>query len=304
MNYQELLQKTQPKNQQRLAVAAAEDHTVLEVVVQAQERGLIAGATLCGNQEQIKALAVEFNLDISPFTIIATKNDKEAAYAAVNEVRQGQADMLMKGLLATGDLLRAVLDQENGLRQPGSALLSHVCVLYSPILDRLFFLTDAAMVTYPELAEKVQLIANSVPVARAFGVETPKVAVLAAVETVNQKMPATCDAALLTVMNKRGQIKGCLVDGPLAMDLALSAEAAEHKKIKSEVAGAADILLFHNIEAANSVLKTFTIAGNCYFGGLVMGAKAPIVLSSRGDSAENKLFSIACAALVSEYLGK
>jgi phosphate butyryltransferase len=160
----------------------------------------------------------------------------------------------------------------------------------------MLLLTDAAMVSYPDLSAKVKLIENAVLVAIGLGIETPKVAVLAAVETVNPAMQATIDAALLTMMNQRGQIKNCIIDGPLALDLAISKEAARHKGITSDVAGQADILLFHNIEAANSTLKTFTNAANCMFGGVVLGAFAPIVLTSRSDSEENKLYSLACAS--------
>jgi phosphate butyryltransferase len=156
------------------------------------------------------------------------------------------------------------------------------------------------MVMYPDLKAKAELINNAVAVAEGLGIRNPKVAPLAAVEFINPDMPATLDAAILTLMNRRGQIKGCVVDGPLTMDLALSKEAARHKGVVSEVAGCADILLFHNIEAANNSVKTFTYAGNCLFGGVVMGAAAPIVLASRSDSQESKLYSICCAALISE----
>lgn len=295
MKFTELLKQMKPPAPQTVAVAAAEDEVVLKVLTRAHQEG-IAKAVLCGNAAKIKQLAAQHSIDLSPFELIDAADEREAAAAAVRAVREGKADMLMKGLLQTSNLLKAVLDKEHGLR--GSGLISHVCVLYSPVLDRLLLLTDGGMVTYPDLAAKIKLIENAVAAARGVGIACPKVAALAAVETINPDMPATVDAALLTMMNRRGQIKGCVVDGPLAMDLAISPYAAQHKGVDSPVAGQADILLFPNIEAGNSVLKTFTIAGNSTFGGVVMGAAAPIVLSSRGDSEENKLYSIACAARI------
>jgi len=297
MEFSALLAQAKLPAPKTVAVAAAEDALVLEVLAEARRQD-IATAILCGNAAKIRQLAARQNVDISAFEIIDTADERQAAVAAVRAVREGKADMLMKGLMQTSNLLKAVLDKEQGLR--GSGLISHVCVMYSPILDKMLFLTDGGMVTYPDLSAKVKLIENAVAAARGMGVDIPKVAVLAAVETVNPDMPPTLDAALLTVMNRRGQIKGCVVDGPLAMDLAISAYAAEHKGVESPVAGQADILLFPNIESCNCSLKVFTCAGNSIFGGVVMGAAAPIVLSSRGDSLQNKLYSIACAAKIAD----
>lgn len=279
-----------------VAVAAAEDDAVLSAVSKAYARGLVK-PILCGNTQKIKEIAETHHIDISPFEIIHAESPPAAVRAAVSLVRENRCGILMKGLVQTADLLRAVLDKENGLR--GDGVLSHVCILDSPILKRRFLLTDAGMVTYPDLKTKVELIKNAVRVANGLGIKNPKVAVLAAVEVINPDMPATLDAAALTAMNRRGQITGCVVDGPLAMDLALSEEAARHKKVASEVAGRADILLVPNIDAGNMVLKAFTHGGNCLFGGLVMGARAPILLNSRSDTDESKLFSIECADLVS-----
>lgn len=282
-----------------MAVAAANDDIVLKTVCQAKERGF-ANSILCGDESKIKETARKAGLDLSSFEIADAATEKDAARLAVSLVRQGKANMLMKGMLHTADLLRAVLDKENGLRK--QEILSHVSVINSPILKQLLLLTDAAMVPYPDLPTKVKLIENAVLAANGLGIENPKVAVMAAVETVNPNMPATMDAALLSVMNRRKQIKGCIIDGPLAMDAVLSGAAAQHKKIDSAVAGNADILLFHNIEAANSVLKTFIHGANCVFGGVVMGASAPIVLASRADSEYNKLYSIICASAISAYM--
>jgi len=298
MDFTALLAQAKPPKRQRVAVAAAEDAVVLKTLVDAYREG-IANAVLCGDETLIKEAAQKENLDISAFSIIHAADARLAAAAAVAAVREGKAEMLMKGLMQTSDLLKAILDKERGLR--GSGLISHVCVLYSPVLDRIMFLSDGGMVPYPDLNAKAKIIDNAVKAARGMGIACPKVAVLAAVETVNPDMPSTVDAAALTMMNRRGQIKGCTVDGPLAMDLALSSYAAQHKGVESEVAGQADILIFPNIEAGNCALKVFTCAANSIFGGLVMGAAAPIVLSSRGDSEQNKLYSIACAAKIAQH---
>lgn len=295
MDFERLLAERMPARETVVAVAAAEDDYVLRAVSEAHARG-IATPILCGDRDAIHRTAESAGLDIAGFEIV--DEGESPQQAAVSLVRQGRAAVLMKGRVQTADLLRAVLDKENGLR--GEGLLSHVGVVHSAYLGRTLLLTDAAIVPYPDLEQKVQLIRNAVIAAKGIGIALPKVAVLAAVEVVNPKMPATLEAAELTEMNRRGQLDGCIVDGPLAMDLAISEEAAVHKGVASPVAGQADILLFHNIEAANSVLKTFTNATEGVFGGIVMGAKAPIVLTSRSDSEQNKLYSIACAAKIAD----
>lgn len=293
MDFESFIQKCKPVERKRIAVAAAEDDNVLKAVREAYDSGL-GVSILCGDPVKIEAVARQFAVDISPFEIVPAASQKEAAQAAVALVREGRADILMKGLLQTADLLRAVLDKESGIR--GKGVLSHVGLLQSPFLNRTFFLTDAAMCIAPDLKTKVELVRNAIIVARGLGVDKPKVAPLAAVEVVNPDMPATLDAAALTLMCHRGQIKDCVIDGPLALDLALSEDAARHKGVESAVAGKADILLCHTIETANSTLKGFILGGNCLFGGLVMGATAPIVMTSRSDSDQSKLCSIACAA--------
>lgn len=277
------------------AVAEAQDGAVLAAVRGAFDRGL-ATAVLVGDPAAIRREADAAGVDISPFEVVPAASGEEAARVAVSLVRDGKAGILMKGLLQTATLMRAVLDRETGLR--AGRVLSHVAALHSVPLGRMFLLTDAAMVPYPDLKTKAELIRNAVEAARGLGVERPRVAAVAAIELVNPDMPATLDAALLTMMNRRGQIGGCVVDGPLAMDLAVSEDAARRKGIESDVAGRADILLMHNIDVANSVCKTFSFAGDCLFGGLIMGASAPIVLASRADSFENKLYSLALAAAV------
>lgn len=279
----------------RVAIVSAEDAAVLKAAVAAQNKS-IAEPLLFGDETRIRRIAETEGIDLASCQIVHANNAAQAAQNAILHIKSGEAYMLMKGYIPTADFLRAVLDRENGLRHTGT--LSHVAIVHDDVLGRPILITDAAMIPYPDLKTKVNLIDNAVFVARHLGISVPKVAVLAAVETINPDMPATLDAAALVQMNRQGQIKDCLVDGPLAMDLALSRKAALHKSVHSEVAGNADILVFHNIEAANSVLKTFTTVAGSLFGGVVIGAAVPIVVSSRSDSIENKLYSIACAAAV------
>lgn len=293
MDFENVMSRLVPPVKGRLAVAAAEDAAVLRSVAEAHRRGLV-DPILCGNETAIRNKAQSLGLDISPFAVVPAASHTEAARIAVSFVREGNADILMKGILHTADFLRAVLDKEIGVR--GKGILSHVGVLHSPVLRRTLIMTDAAMVTYPDIKTKAELIRNAVFVAKRLGIEMPRVAALAAVEVVNPDMQATVDAAALSVMNRRGQIKDCIVDGPLALDIALSEEAARHKGINGDVAGHADILLFHNIDVANSTLKGFVYAGRCLFGGLLIGATVPVVVASRADSDQAKLYSIACAA--------
>ena len=288
----EKLQSMKPASPRTIALAAAEDVDALRAVCRACNMGF-TNAILCGDSTQICRLANEYGLDISKFEIVHCYNDIDAARAAVELVRDGRADILMKGLVHTADILRAVLNREVGIR--GTGILSHVAVLYSPSHNRTLFMTDIAMVMYPDLEAKVNLINNAVSFARTMGVDTPRVAPLCAVETLNPKMQATVEADALRAMNERGEIKNCIVSGPIAFDIAVSKSAADKKGVTGPIAGDADILLFHNIEAGNNTIKAMVQFGDWIFGGLVMGARAPIVLNSRSDSDVSKLFSIACA---------
>lgn len=300
-NFQELLKKASEQQTKKVAVAVAEDKPVLEAVKDAKEKG-IADAILVGNVDKIKAIAEEINMDLSKFELVDEKNMKKAALKAVELVSTGKADMVMKGLVDTANFLRAVLNKEIGLRT--GKLMSHVAVFEISKFDRLIFLTDAAFNMYPELKDKVDIITNAVTVAHAVGIEMPKVAPICAVEVVNPAMQPTLDAAALSKMSDRGQIKGCVIDGPLALDNALSEEAAAHKKVTGAVAGKADILLLPNIDAANIMYKTLTYTSDSKNGGILVGTSAPVVLTSRNDSHETKMNSIAMAALVAEQLKK
>ncbi|NLZ49891.1 MAG: phosphate butyryltransferase [Clostridiales bacterium] len=294
-NFDDLLAKVKSGRVKKVAVAVAQDEPVLEAIKAAQEQG-IAEAILVGDQEAIKEIANKIDMDLSKYEIIHETNAAKAALKAVELTSKGDADMVMKGLIDTASFLRAVLNKEVGLRT--GKLISHVSVFEIKGIDRLIFLTDAAFNMYPDLKAKVDMINNAVKVAHAVGLELPKVAPVCAVEVVNPDMPATIDASLLAKMNDRGQIKGCIVDGPLALDNALSEEAAKHKNVGGPVAGKADILLLPNIEAANIMYKTLTYTSDSRNGGLLVGAAAPVILTSRADSFETKTYSIALAALV------
>lgn len=296
-NFNDLLQMVNNCKRKKVAVAVAQDEPVLEAVKAAREKG-IADAILVGDLEKIKEIANKIDMELSQFEIVDEKDVSKAALEAIRLVSSGEADMVMKGLVDTATFLRSVLNKDVGLRT--GKLMSHVSVFEIEGIDRLILLTDAAFNTYPDLKAKAQILNNSVDVAHACGIELPKVAPVCAVEVVNPDMPATVDAALLSKMNDRGQIKGCIVDGPLALDNALSEEAAEHKGITGKVAGKADIILLPNIETANVMYKTLTYTSKSRNGGLLVGTSAPVILTSRADSFETKVHSIALAALVAE----
>lgn len=281
------------KSKKKIAVAASEDQPVLEAVANAIKED-ICDAILVGNRNNISEIAKSINFDLSKIEIIDEVNPAIASRIAVELVKDKKAQILMKGLVGTADFLRAVLDKEIGLRT--GKLLSHIGFFESSYYHKLIAMTDVAQNIAPTLEEKVAILNNAVDMFHRLGVENPKVAVLAAVETVNSKMPATLDAALLTMMNKRKQIKGCIVDGPLAFDNAVSLDATHHKGIVSEVAGDADLLFVPNIEVGNVLYKSFTYFGGAVVASIILGAAAPIVLTSRADSDRSKLMSIALAA--------
>jgi phosphate butyryltransferase len=293
-NFNDLLDLAKKQNKMKLSVAAAEDDEVLIAVEAARNMGLI-DAVLVGDEKKIKEAANANSIDIKNYEIINSSNPQESAIKAVSLVSSGKADFLMKGFIPTSVLLRAALDKEVGLRT--GALLSHVMVYSVPDYHKLLFLTDGGMCTYPDLSQKVQIVNNAVKVAKALGINPVRVAPLCAVEVVNPDMQATLDAAALSKMSDRKQIKDCIIDGPLALDNAISKEAAEHKGIKSPVAGNADILLVPNIEAGNLLGKSMTYFGHAKSAGIIMGAKCPIVLVSRADSHESKLYAIALGCI-------
>jgi phosphate butyryltransferase len=281
------------KTKKKIAVAAAEDLPVLEAVAQAKNEG-ICSPILVGNVEKIREISAKIGFDLNNVEIISENDPVQACKTCVKLVKQDKAQILMKGMVGTADYLRAVLDKENGLRS--GKLLSHVGFFETPSYHKLIGVTDAAQNIAPTLDDKVAIINNTVNLYHRLGVEYPKIACVAAIEGVNSKMPATVEAAALTMMNRRKQIKGCLVDGPLGFDNAVSKEAAEHKGIESEVAGEVDLLVFPNIEIANAVYKSLTYFGGATVAAIILGATVPVVLTSRADSDRSKLMSIALAA--------
>ncbi|MBO5946813.1 MAG: bifunctional enoyl-CoA hydratase/phosphate acetyltransferase [Alphaproteobacteria bacterium] len=290
--FESLLESMRPATPRTIALACATDTNALSSIITAHKMGFV-NAVLCGDENEIKNVAHENNLDISDFEIMHCSDELLAAETAVRLVRDGRADILMKGKIHTADILRAVLNRDTGIR--GDGILSHVSVLYSPSRKRKLFLTDIAMIMYPDLEQKVGLINNAVSFARQMGVDLPRVAPLCAVETLNPKMQATIDADALRQMNESGEIKNCIVSGPISFDLAVSTDAVRAKSYIGPVMGNTDILLFHNIEAGNNTIKAMVQFGDWIFGGVVIGARAPIIVNSRSDSDMSKLFSIACA---------
>ena len=274
-NFDDLLSRVKECKRKKVSVAVAQDEPVLEAIKAAKEQG-IADAILVGDKNKIKEIADSIGMDITQFEVIHEPDVKKAALFAIQLVSSGRADMVMKGLVDTATFLRSVLNKEVGLRT--GKVMSHVSVFEIEGFDRLIFLTDAAFNTYPDLKAKVQIVQNSVSVAHACGIECPKVAPVCAVEVVNPDMPATIDASLLSKMNDRGQIKGCVVDGPLALDNALSEEAAHHKGITGPVAGKADVIMLPNIETANVMYKTLTYTSKSRNGGILVGTSAPVIL--------------------------
>lgn len=293
-SFSEVLAAAKQGPRRTIAVAVAQDADVLAAIKDAQQAG-IAQAILVGDADKIRSIAKEIGFDISSLEILDEKDNIKAAKLAVSLVREGRAQMLMKGLIGTADILRAVLDKEDGLRT--GRMLSHVAVLEVPTYHKLLFMSDGGQNIAPDLMQKAEITQNAVDIARALGIETPKVAALAALELVNPKMQATVDAAELQAMAERGEIKNCIIKGPIAFDGAISAEAAEHKGIKSEVCGDVDVLIVPYIEVGNVLYKTLVYLANTKVAGLIAGAAAPIVLTSRSDSHEAKLLSIACASV-------
>ncbi len=273
---------------------------MLEAVKAAKERK-IAEAILVGDEQKIKDIAASLSMDLSGFEIINVEDTTEAALTAVKLVHEGKADMYMKGLIDTKGFLKSVLDKEVGLRT--GKPLSHVCVFEIQGIDHLLFLTDVAFIPYPTLEDKVNIIHNTLEITSACGIENPKVAPLAAVEVVNPKMPATVEAGELTQMNKEGKITGCIVDGPLSLDLAIDAEAAKHKGATDRaIQGDADILLFPDIHAGNLVYKCLVHTAKVVNGNILTGTKAPVILTSRSDDFETKVNSIALGAVVAHAM--
>lgn len=294
--FDEVVARAKERPSAKVAIAAAQDREVLEAVQMAREIGM-GEFILVGDEEVIAPMASQVGLRLPDVEVLHEPDPRIAALRAVELVSSGKAGILMKGLIPTAEFLRAVLNKEVGLRT--GRLLSHVAVFKSPRYDRLIYMTDGAMVVAPTLQDKVQIIQNVIDVAHRLGNEMPKVACVAAVEVVNPDMPETVEAAALAKMSDRRQIRGCIVDGPLGLDNAVSQESAEHKGVGGPVAGRADILLAPNIVAGNVIYKTLVYFGQVETAAVVTGARAPIVLTSRSDSPEARLNSLALAIATS-----
>lgn len=279
----------------RIAVAAAHDPGVLRAVERAQQEGMVR-ATLVGDWPAIEAYAAQTGVDLEGAAIVHEPDARQAARQAVALARHGQADVVVKGQIKTADLLSVALNREVGIR--GRGLLSHVAIYELPGMDRLIYLSDSGVVVYPDVYQKLEIINNAVAVAHLFGLTEPRVAILAASETVHPKIPASIDALALSKMAEQGWVQGARVDGPLGLELAIDPRAAALEEIDSPVAGRADILIVPNVEAGNIVAKGLLYFAHARMAGLVVGARVPIVISSRADSAETRYLSLAMATVL------
>ena len=291
LNFDGLLSEVTNYPVKKVAIAAAQDHTVIEAALRARKEK-IAEPLFTGDEGRIKEVAESHGLDIRGIPLIHCADEIEAAKQAVQAVVEGKADIVMKGYIHTDDFLRAVLNKEKGLRT--GVIMSHVFAAELPGRDRLLFVTDGAMNIAPNLEHKAEIVLNAVHLAQVLGYAEPRVAALAAVELLNPAMAATIDATCLHTMGERRQFSPkCIVDGPYALDNAISELAARHKGISGAVAGNADILLVPDIEAGNILVKSLVYFAGARVAGVVVGAKNPVVLTSRADSAESKFLSIA-----------
>jgi phosphate butyryltransferase len=283
-----------------VSVVRADEVETLTAVREAYEGGMV-DCILVGPLDGIRKAAEEAGFDISSVRIVHAEDDKESAAKGVELVRNGEAQVLMKGLVATSTFLKAILDKDHGLR--GDGLLSHVAVFDVPSYHKLLVITDAAMNIAPDYEQKKEILKNAVTVSKALGVEVPKCTYVCAKEVPYEKMPATMEAARMKQDSEAGDFGDILFDGPLAMDLAVSPVAVRIKKIESPVAGDADLILLPDIEAANVLYKTLIFLAGGELGAVVMGARNPVVLTSRADSAESKLCSIVLSGIVASYQG-
>jgi phosphotransacetylase len=292
--YEQLIERTQAIPAIPTALAYPCDEVSLGAAVEAAQLGIIT-PLLVGPPQKIRAVAAQFGLDITPYELVDAPDTHGAAAKAVELVRLGRAELLMKGSLHTDELLGEVVKRDTGLRTPRR--ISHVFIMDVPTYHKPLMITDAAVNIAPTLEEKIDILQNAIDLAQALGRERPKVAILSAVETVNPKIPSTVEAAALCKMAERGQIRGAIVDGPLAFDNAISAEAARIKGIESPVAGDADILLVPDLEAGNMLAKNLIFLSRADAAGVVLGARVPIVLTSRADNQRTRLASCAVAAV-------
>lgn len=293
-SFEDLIQLAKSKGKKKVAVACAHDHEVILAIQQAVSEDIVE-PILVGDKERILSIAKELNFDCSAYEIIDEKDGAKACEIATKKVSSGEAQVLMKGLIDTGVIMKQVLNKEYGLRT--GKVISHVALFHIPTYHKLLFVTDCAMNVAPDLNQKKEIVENAIGLAHSMGIEKPKVGILAAKEKVDPKMQATVDADELKQMCIRGEFGSAVVDGPFALDNALSEEACKTKGIVSEVGGDADIVLVPVIEAGNVFYKSLTILMKLEPAGLILGTKKPIVLTSRSDSDKAKLNSIALAVI-------
>lgn len=294
-DFKDIINKIKGRELKTVVVVKAEDKEILKATTEAYE---IAKFILVGDENKIKSIALNCGYDISALTIINHVDEKKALMESLNLVRNSSAHIVMKGKISTGNLLKGILDKETGLR--GNRILSHCFVGKISTYDHFMFITDGGMNLNPDLKTKVDILNNAIELANKFGIEKPGVAVLSAMETVNFDLPETIDGAVLAKMAERGQLRDCIVDGPVALDLALSLTSAQIKGINTPVAGKTDIFLVPNITAGNILGKALVYTAGGEFGGIILGAKAPVVMLSRSDSASIRLNSIALGVMMCE----
>ncbi|MBQ4420567.1 MAG: phosphate acyltransferase [Bacteroidales bacterium] len=293
---EELITAAKAAPRKRLVAAYANDSHTIGATSRAIDLGIV-DVTLVGDIDTIKKVCQEEGIDVNKFELVQEANEAKAAAKAVALINEGKGQILMKGLCSTDKYMRAVLNKENGLMPAGKPVLSHVSVFEVPTYHKLLITSDVAVIPAPDFKQKTAIVNYVINTAHTLGIECPKVAMIAATEQMLTGMPACVDAALIATMNRRGQIKGAIVDGPLAMDVAIDKESAQIKKLDSEVAGDADCLVWPAIEPGNVFYKTATKFAGAELAAMVVGAKVPCILSSRGDSVQTKTYSIALAAL-------
>ncbi|MDY0054050.1 MAG: phosphate acyltransferase [Bacteroidales bacterium] len=292
----QIIEAVKAKGKKRLVAAYAMDSHTIGAASMAADLGII-DAILVGDEATIKKVCQEEGIDVNKFQIVQEADEQGAANLAVQLINEGKGDILMKGLCSTDKYMRAILNKERGLMPGGKPVLSHVTVFEVPTYHKLLITSDVAIIPAPDFNQKIAITNYVIKTAKALGNDNPKVALIAATEQVSVGMPACAEAALIAAMANRGQIKGGIIDGPLAMDVAVDMESVQIKKLKSEVAGDADCLVWPTIEAGNVFYKTATKFAGAELAAMVVGAKVPCVLSSRGDSTKTKMYSIALSAL-------
>jgi phosphate butyryltransferase len=292
----DIIKEVKVRGKKRLVAAYANDSHTIGATSMAIDAGII-DATLVGDIETIKKVCKEEGIDVAKYRLVQEADEQKAANKAVELINNGEGDILMKGLCTTDKYMRAILNKEKGLMPGGKSVLSHVTVFEVPTYHKLLVTSDVAVIPAPDFNQKVAITNYVINTAKTLGIEKPKVAMIAATEQMTFGMQACVEAALIAAMGNRGQIKGGIIDGPLAMDVAIDKESAEIKKLTGEVAGDADCLVWPNIESGNVFYKTATKLAKAELAAMVVGAKVPCVLSSRGDSTKTKMYSIALAAL-------